>query len=87
MLKGIKIAIPDPVYPVYLDTNVMAGRTGVFKNGRYKDVVYLESTKANHFIPDIPNEPVDLIYLCFPNNPTGSDHHQRSVKEMGRFCT
>ncbi len=68
----IRIAIPDPVYPVYLDTNVMAGRTGDYKNGRYQDITYLESTKENNFIPDLPKEPVDLIYLCFPNNPTGA---------------
>lgn len=67
-----KIAIPDPVYPVYLDTNVMAGRTGVFADGRYQDIVYLDSTKENNFVPALPTEPVDLIYLCFPNNPTGS---------------
>jgi LL-diaminopimelate aminotransferase len=67
----IKIAIPDPVYPVYLDTNVMAGRTGVFDNDRYDDVMYLESTPQNGFVPGLPHEPVDLIYLCFPNNPTG----------------
>jgi LL-diaminopimelate aminotransferase len=67
-----KIAIPDPVYPVYLDTNVMAGRSGEFVDGRYKGLVYLDSTKENNYVPDLPNEPVDLIYLCFPNNPTGS---------------
>ncbi len=68
----ITIAIPDPVYPVYLDTNVMAGRTGVFNDGRYQGIVYLEGTRENGFIPDLPREKVDLIYLCFPNNPTGA---------------
>jgi LL-diaminopimelate aminotransferase len=68
----IKIAISDPVYPVYLDTNVMAGRTGSFADGRYQGIVYLESTKDNNFVPGLPKEAVDLIYLCFPNNPTGS---------------
>jgi LL-diaminopimelate aminotransferase len=68
----IKTAIPDPVYPVYLDTNVMAGRTGAFNNGRYDGIVYLEGTRENGFIPDLPEEKVDLIYLCFPNNPTGA---------------
>jgi len=67
-----QIAIPDPVYPVYLDTNVMAGRTGTFGDGRYAGIVYLESTPQNGFIPDLPQEKVDLIYLCFPNNPTGA---------------
>lgn len=66
------IAIPDPVYPVYLDTNVMAGRTGGYEDGRYQGVVYLDCTKDNGFVPDLPSTPVDLIYLCFPNNPTGA---------------
>ena len=70
--QDIRVAIPDPVYPVYLDTNVMAGRTGNFTQGRYRDIVYLESTRDNEFIPDLPKEKVDLIYLCFPNNPTGA---------------
>jgi LL-diaminopimelate aminotransferase len=67
-----KIAITDPVYPVYLDTNVMAGRTGTEHNGRFENVVYLDSTPENNYIPEIPNEAIDLIYLCFPNNPTGA---------------
>ncbi len=67
-----RVAIPDPVYPVYLDTNVMAGRTGTFADGRYQGVVYLDSTRENNYVPALPDEPVDLIYLCFPNNPTGS---------------
>ncbi|MBB5346525.1 LL-diaminopimelate aminotransferase [Desulfoprunum benzoelyticum] len=70
--QDIKIAIPDPVYPVYLDTNVMAGRTGAYVDGRYQGIVYLDSTKENNFVPALPREKVDLIYLCFPNNPTGS---------------
>ncbi len=68
----IRVAIPDPVYPVYLDTNVMAGRTGGFENGRFDRILYLESTRENGFVPEIPKEDVDLIYLCFPNNPTGA---------------
>ena len=74
--QDARIAIPDPVYPVYLDTNVMAGRTGGFNNGRYDGIVYMDSTPANDFVPALPEEPVDLIYLCFPNNPTGAtiDH-------------
>ncbi len=70
--EDISIAIPDPVYPVYLDTNVMAGRTGDFKDGRYNGIVYMDCTKQNNFIPEIPDKPVDLIYLCFPNNPAGT---------------
>ncbi len=67
-----RIAIPDPVYPVYIDTNVMAGRTGAWSDGRYEGIVYLDATRDNHFVPDIPKDSVDLIYLCFPNNPTGA---------------
>jgi len=70
--QDIKIAIPDPVYPVYVDTNVMAGRTGTNEQGRYQGLVYLESTEQNGYVPDIPAQSVDLIYLCFPNNPTGA---------------
>ena len=68
----ITVAIPDPVYPVYVDTNVMAGRSGTAKDGRYQGLVYLDGNLENGFIPDLPSEPVDLIYLCFPNNPTGA---------------
>lgn len=68
----IRVAIPDPVYPVYLDTNVMAGRTGNFFDGRYQGIQYLDSTIDNNYVPDLPKENADLIYLCFPNNPTGS---------------
>lgn len=70
--QDIRVAVPDPVYPVYVDTNVMAGRTGAFADGRYQGLVYLEGTKANGFVPDLPAEPVDLVYLCSPNNPTGA---------------
>ena len=68
----VKVAVPDPVYPVYVDTNVMAGRTGEFRDGRYDGLLYLECTEANGFIPELPDQPVDVIYMCFPNNPTGA---------------
>ena len=68
----IKLAIPDPVYPVYVDTNVMAGRTGANVDGRYPGITYLESTPGNGYVPSIPSAATDLIYLCFPNNPTGA---------------
>jgi LL-diaminopimelate aminotransferase len=68
-----RIAVVDPVYPVYVDTNVMAGHTGPANDsGAYEGLVYLACTKNNGFVPEIPPERVDLIYLCFPNNPTGS---------------
>jgi LL-diaminopimelate aminotransferase len=68
----LRIAIPDPVYPVYIDTNVMAGRTGPYRDGRYGGVIYLDCVEENGFIPDPPKSRVDLVYLCFPNNPTGA---------------
>jgi LL-diaminopimelate aminotransferase len=70
--EGLKLAIPDPVYPVYVDTNVMAGRTGANLDGRYAGITYLDCTPANGYVPAIPAGASDLIYLCFPNNPTGA---------------
>jgi LL-diaminopimelate aminotransferase len=68
-----RIAVMDPVYPVYVDTNVMAGHTGeVDSTGSYSGLVYLACNPDNHFVPRIPDERVDLIYLCYPNNPTGA---------------
>ncbi|HON08475.1 MAG TPA: LL-diaminopimelate aminotransferase, partial [Verrucomicrobiota bacterium] len=68
-----KTAIPDPVYPVYVDTNVMAGHTGeADETGAYSGIVYLPCTVENSFIPEPPEEKVDIIYLCSPNNPTGA---------------
>jgi LL-diaminopimelate aminotransferase len=68
-----RIAITDPVYPVYVDTNVMAGHTGPAQgDGRYEGILYLPGTPANGFVPGPPNEHADLVYLCFPNNPTGA---------------
>lgn len=67
-----RIAITDPVYPVYVDTNVMAGHTGpADAGGRYEGLIYLEANEANGFVPDLPAERADMIYLCYPNNPTG----------------
>ena len=69
-----KVAITDPVYPVYIDTNVMSGRSGKFneKTGMYENIVYMPVSKENDFVPELPKEKVDIIYLCFPNNPTGT---------------
>ena len=69
-----RIAVCDPVYPVYVDSNVMAGRTGRYdeKNGRYEKVIYMPCGEGNDFAPELPKEVPDLIYLCFPNNPTGA---------------
>ncbi|NJM37368.1 MAG: LL-diaminopimelate aminotransferase [Akkermansiaceae bacterium] len=71
--KGNVIAITDPVYPVYVDTNVMAGNTGdADEKGAYAGLLYLPCNSANQFVADVPTEKADLIYLCFPNNPTGA---------------
>jgi LL-diaminopimelate aminotransferase len=67
------VAVADPVYPVYVDTNVMAGRTGPGSDaGQYAGIVYMPATAENGFVPEPPDKPVDMIYLCFPNNPTGA---------------
>ena len=78
--SDVTVAIPDPVYPVYLDTNVMAGRTGEFADGRYEGIVYLEGNRENGFVPALPRRQVDLIYLCFPNNPTGATISREALK-------
>ena len=82
-----KIAVTDPVYPVYVDTNVMAGRTGESgSDGRYSGLVYLPCTKENGFQPDFPKEKVDLIYLCYPNNPTGTTITKSRLKEWVEYA-
>ena len=71
--EGNRVAITDPVYPVYVDTNVMAGNTGAAnESGQFANLTYLPVTEANNFVPDLPSSPVDVIYLCYPNNPTGT---------------
>jgi LL-diaminopimelate aminotransferase len=77
-----RIAIPDPVYPVYNDTNVMDGRTGnALNNGYYEGLTYMPCTAANSFVPELPKTPVDIIYLCFPNNPTGMTASRETLKK------
>jgi len=76
------IAVQDPVYPVYVDTSVMAGRTGEYQgNGYYKGLVYMPCTAENGFIPDIPDKKVDIIFLCYPNNPTGTTAGKPELKK------
>ena len=81
--KDNVIAVTDPVYPVYVDSNVMAGRTGVFDEalGQWSDVVYMPCTKENNFVPEFPKRHVDIIYLCFPNNPTGTTINKAQLQE------
>ena len=77
-----KIAITDPVYPVYVDTNVMAGNTGeANESGAYEGIYYMPCNAENGFVPKIPKERVDLIYLCYPNNPTGATATKDQLKE------
>ncbi len=78
-----KIAVCDPVYPVYVDTNVMAGRTGTYdqEKGTWSDVIYMPCTKETDFAPVLPKETPDIIYLCFPNNPTGSTITKAQLQE------
>ncbi len=79
---GNKVAICDPVYPVYNDTNVMVGRTGQADDkGYYEGIHYMPCTGANNFTPSIPNEKVDVIYLCYPNNPTGAVATKADLKK------
>ena len=76
------VAVTDPVYPVYVDTNVMAGRTGEGDDaGRYANIVYMPCTAENNFVPELPTEPVDMIYLCYPNNPTGAVATKAQLKK------
>ncbi len=74
------IAVTDPVYPVYVDSNVMAGRTGFFNNNKFDKIVYLPCLEENNFVPSLPKTPVDLIYLCLPNNPTGTVLNKNDLK-------
>ena len=66
------VGVTDPIYPVYIDSNVMCGRAGVLVNGKWSNVTYMPCTEGNNFVPQIPDHRVDLIYLCYPNNPTGT---------------
>ncbi|KEF42362.1 MAG: LL-diaminopimelate aminotransferase [Cyanobium sp. CACIAM 14] len=79
---GNRVAVTDPVYPVYVDSNVMAGRTGdADEGGRYGGLTYLPLTAGNGFVAPLPERPVDLIYLCFPNNPTGAVATREQLKQ------
>ena len=90
--QDVVIAVPDPVYPVYVDTNVMAGRTGPNADGRYSGLVYLDGNAANGFVPAPGDLAADVVYLCFPNNPTGATatkdrrhRHEGPAPGMGRL--
>jgi LL-diaminopimelate aminotransferase len=76
----VKIAVTDPVYPVYVDSNAMAGRLGEFQDGRWTNLVYLPCNAGNGFVPSVPDGHVDVIYLCYPNNPTGTTLTKAQLK-------
>ncbi len=81
-----KVAIPDPVYPVYLDSNIMAGRAGKENAGHFSNITYLDSTSDNNFCPSIPSTHADLIYLCSPNNPTGATFSKAQLAEWVAYA-
>jgi len=84
---GNRIAVTDPVYPVYVDSNVMAGRSGTLgKDGRWSDITYLPCVSENGFIPKLPDAPVDMIYLCYPNNPTGTTLSSSELKKWVEYA-
>ena len=77
---GNRVAVTDPVYPVYVDSNVMAGRSGIYSNGAWSEITYLPCTPDNGFVPALPSERPDMIYLCYPNNPTGTTLTKSELK-------
>lgn len=83
-----KVAITDPVYPVYLDTNVMSGRSGKYdiSSSKYENIVYLNSNSENNFMPELPKEKVDIIYICCPNNPTGTTLTKEELKRWVEYA-
>ena len=76
-----KVAVTDPVYPVYVDSNVMGGRTGQLNGKQWSDITYMPCTAENNFIPSIPSNRIDVIYLCYPNNPTGTTLTKAELKK------
>lgn len=80
------IGVTDPVYPVYIDSNVMCGRAGVLENGKWSNVVYIPCLKENNFIPQIPDKRIDIIYLCYPNNPTGTVISKGELKKWINYA-
>lgn len=87
LAKDVRIAVTDPIYPVYIDSNVMGGRTGVLgSNGHWSNVVYLPCSAENGFAPELPAEEVDVIYLCYPNNPTGTTLTRKELQKWVQYA-
>lgn len=86
--KENRIAVCDPVYPVYVDTNAMAGRTGEYLKDKecWSDIIYMPCTAENNFVPDLPSETPDLIYICCPNNPTGTTMKKEQLQKWVDFA-
>ena len=80
------IGVTDPIYPVYIDSNVMCGRAGVLEDGRWSNVVYLPCLSENDFIPAIPDRRIDILYLCYPNNPTGTVISKAELKKWVNYA-
>lgn len=80
------IGVTDPIYPVYIDSNVMIGRAGVMRDGRWSNVTYIPCTEDNNFIPQIPDRRIDIIYLCYPNNPTGTVITKDELKKWVNYA-
>ncbi len=81
------VALTDPVYPVYIDSNVMAGRAGDFVDGHWSNITYIPCTAENNFTPEVPNHRVDIVYLCYPNNPTGTAITREELTKWVRYAT
>ena len=76
----------DPIYPVYIDSNVMCGRAGILEDGRWSNVVYLPCLSENNFVPEIPDRRIDILYLCYPNNPTGTVISKAELKKWVNYA-
>ena len=80
------IGVTDPIYPVYSDSNVMRGRAGILEDGRWSNVVYLPCLSENNFVPEIPDRRIDILYLCYPNNPTGTVISKAELKKWVNYA-
>ena len=80
------IGVTDSIYPVYIDSNVMCGRAGILEDGRWSNVVYLPCLSENNFVPEIPDRRIDILYLCYPNNPTGTVISKAELKKWVNYA-
>jgi LL-diaminopimelate aminotransferase len=80
------IGVTDPIYPVYIDSNVMCGRAGELEDGKWSNVVYIPCLRENNFVPQIPDKRIDIVYLCYPNNPTGTVISKEELKKWVNYA-